>query len=178
MAGHIASFDPAAMLEPRARIKTGMPRNRSPSTTPYVDTSRLVESFPAQQLAQRAFQESVNRSDPSQKRGRPSVGLRGSSRFNAAERTRDLVTASSTRRHRRIMHDDEADKVMEERSQGAQGLYAPPTMRWLETREQRQRLPTSWAPRLFESTLEQRQVPLERESSLLTTCWSEPTLSS
>ena len=105
--------------------QTGMPRNRSPSTTPYVDTSRLDEYFPAQQLAMRAFQESVNRrsarasdiceqrtitncaaipltrpsgshpselslvppcSDPSQKPGRPSVGLRGSSRFNAAER--------------------------------------------------------------------------------------------
>ena len=105
--------------------QTGMPRNRSPSTTPYVDASRLDEYFPAQQLAMRAFQESVNRrsahasiiceqkttkncaaiplmrpsgshpselslvppcSDPSQKPGRPSVGLRGSSRFNAAER--------------------------------------------------------------------------------------------
>jgi hypothetical protein len=75
-----------------------------------------------------------------------------------------LQAASAQRRYQRIPHDDIVDLVRFERSGGvpardaAEGLYEPPAVDWTRNRQQLQRVPSSWAPRLFVPTLEQRQA--------------------
>lgn len=98
------------------------------------------------------------------RRGQIAHGLRGAARFTTEERMQRLQAASAQRRYQRIPHDDIVDLVRFERSGGvpardaAEGLYEPPAVDWTRNRQQLQRVPSSWAPRLFVPTLEQRQA--------------------